>query len=53
MGRKRRRAKRLDASGQRRWEFEEGPAAPEPESDSAGEALSEQWFCPTMGAGCG
>jgi transposase len=46
MGRKRRRAKRLDASGQRRLGFGEGIAAPEAKSEGAGEILGEQWFLP-------
>lgn len=48
MGRKRRQAKRLDASGQRHLEFEQGAAQ---ERERAGEALSEQWFLPDDGRG--
>ncbi len=46
MGRKRRRAKRLDASGQRGLGFEEGGTAQAPEPEPAGESLGEQWFLP-------
>jgi hypothetical protein len=48
MGRKRRRAKRLDASGQRVWEFGQGEAAAsEAAAEDAGQkAAGEQWFLP-------
>jgi transposase len=46
MGRRRRRVKRLDPSGQRGLGFEEAETAQEPEGERAGEALGEQWFLP-------
>ncbi len=51
MGRKRRRAKRLDPSGQWGLGFEEAVVAEHGEGERAAEPLSAQWFLPDDGRG--